>query len=101
MNIEEADTLAAMRNAMPRLAYFELDQNHRGLLAPGLIDFMPLLNEAARLGFAGIVGVEAFSRFNLAEDHADALAIWRNTFEDGDRLALQSRDLIQRAFGSP
>lgn len=34
----------------------------------------------------------------LAADHADALAIWRDTFEDGDAFALQSLDLIHRPF---
>ena len=100
MNIEEADLLAAIRDAGPRLAYFELDQNHRGMMSPGLIDFAPLLAEVERLGFSGIVGVEAFSRSRLAPDHADALAIWRDTFEDGDALALQSLDLIRRAFAA-
>jgi D-psicose/D-tagatose/L-ribulose 3-epimerase len=100
MNIEEADLLAAIRAACPRLAYFELDQNHRGMMSPGLIDFVPLLVEVERLGFGGIVGVEAFSRSNLAPDHADALAIWRDTFEDGDELALQALDLIRRAFAA-
>jgi D-psicose/D-tagatose/L-ribulose 3-epimerase len=101
MNIEEADLRAALAAALPRLVYFELDQNHRGLLRPGLVDFAPLLADLAASGFAGIVGVETFSRYNLAADHADALAIWRNTFEDGDAVALQSRDLIREAFGRP
>jgi D-psicose/D-tagatose/L-ribulose 3-epimerase len=70
-------------------------------MSPGLIDFAPLLAEVAGLGFTGIVGIEAFSRSGLAEDHADALAIWRDMFDDGDTLALQSLDLIQRAFGNP
>jgi len=101
MNVEESDLGAALAAALPRLAYFELDQNHRGALAPGLIDFAPLLAALAKSKFGGIVGVEAFSRFHLAPDHADALAIWRNMFEDGDVLALQSRDLIHGAFGRP
>jgi D-psicose/D-tagatose/L-ribulose 3-epimerase len=70
------------------------------MISPGLIDFLPLLVEVERLGFGGIVGVEAFSRSNLAPDHADALAIWRDTFEDGDELALQALDLIRRAFNA-
>lgn len=101
MNIEESDLAGALAAALPRLAYFELDQNHRGALAPGLVDFAPLLATLAASGFAGIVGVEAFSRRILAPDHADALAIWRTTFEHGDALALQSSELISRAFGEP
>lgn len=45
MNVEEADMLTAIRAAGPRLAYFELDQNHRGMMSPGLIDLPPLLAE--------------------------------------------------------
>jgi D-psicose/D-tagatose/L-ribulose 3-epimerase len=101
MNVEEADMAAAIRDALPRLAYFELDQNHRGPMSPGLIDMASLLAQLRRAGFSGIVGVEAFTRHHLADDHANALAIWRNTFEDGDALARQSLNLIRDAFGHP
>jgi D-psicose/D-tagatose/L-ribulose 3-epimerase len=98
MNIEEASMLDALRMALPRLAYFELDQNHRGTLEDGLIDFRPLLAELAHQRFDGIVGIEAFSRSTLAEDHADALAVWRTTFADGHVLARDGMQLIDAAF---
>jgi len=98
MNLEEVSLVDAVRQALPRLAYFELDQNNRGSLSAGLIDFAPLLAELARLGYSGIIGIEAFSRQSLAEDHADALAIWRETFTDGNAVAEQGMQLIDHAF---
>jgi D-psicose/D-tagatose/L-ribulose 3-epimerase len=100
MNIEEASLMDALRKALPRLAYFELDQNHRGSLDEGLIDFRPLLAELARQRFDGIVGIEAFSRSTLADDHADALAVWRTTFADGHGLAAAGMRLIDATFPS-
>jgi D-psicose/D-tagatose/L-ribulose 3-epimerase len=98
MNIEEASLLEAVRMSLPRLAYFELDQNHRGSLDGGLVDFRPLLAELARREFDGIIGIEAFSRATLAEDHANALAVWRTTFRDGDAVATEGMRLIDAAF---
>jgi hypothetical protein len=36
----------------------------------------------------------------MMPDHADALAIWRDTFEDGDRLAREGFAMIVGAFGA-
>ena len=99
MNVEEVDLLEAIRNAMPRLGYFELDQNHRGPLTPGLIAFAPLLEELRSLDYSGIVGIEAFSRVILDPEHADALAIWRNTYADGNDVAADGMRMIRSAFG--
>ena len=99
MNLEEVNLLQAIRDAMPRLAYFELDQNHRGPLSPGLIAFAPLLEELESLDYSGVVGIEAFSRAILDGEHADALAIWRNTFADGSGVAADGLRMIRSAFG--
>ncbi len=75
MSIDESDPVAAIEAALPRLAYLELDQSHRGDALQGSLDLTRLVREAARRGYRGIVGVEAFSRQLLAPDHADA---WRS-----------------------
>lgn len=98
MSIEEADPEAAIRNAMPHLFYFEIDQSHRGMLTAGSIDISALLRATAGGGYGGIVGIEAFTRGRMEEDHAGALAIWRETFDDGGRLAREGLDLIRNAM---
>ena len=61
MNIEEADPLAALEKALPHLAYFELDQNDRGPVDRGVIDFVPYLQRLKAAGYDDLIGVEAFS----------------------------------------
>ena len=36
----------------------------------------------------------------MMPDHADALAIWRDTFDDGDRLAREGFAMIAAVFGA-
>ena len=74
MSIEERSPADALRAAVPKLFYFELDQSHRGDLGAGSLDLERLTRCAAEAGYRGIVGVEAFSRSRMAPDHADALA---------------------------
>ena len=51
MHIEEADMGRALDVALPHLAYFELDQNHRGHPDQGAIDFEPLLTRLFKAGY--------------------------------------------------
>jgi D-psicose/D-tagatose/L-ribulose 3-epimerase len=96
MHIEEADMLQALEAALPRLAYFELDQNDRGRPDRGAIDFGPLLARLFEAGYADILGIEAFSRNVIGADIGGAIGIWRDLFEDGDVVARSGIALIQR-----
>jgi D-psicose/D-tagatose/L-ribulose 3-epimerase len=98
MSIEERSPADALRAAIPKLFYFELDQSHRGDVGAGSLDLEQLTRCAAEAGYRGIVGVEAFSRSRMAPDHADALAVWHDAFEDADALAASALALINRAF---
>ena len=51
MKIEEADMLQALDAALPYLACFELDQNHRGRPDQGAIDFAALLGRLFAAGY--------------------------------------------------
>nr|WP_275897807.1 sugar phosphate isomerase/epimerase family protein [Pseudotabrizicola algicola] len=99
MSIEEADVPSAVLRALPRLGYFELDQSHRGRLDQGSLDLAAMSAPLVAAGYDGLVGVEAFARSRLADDHANALAIWRNHFDDADGFACNAMDMIRNIFG--
>ena len=100
MSIEEPRPFAAIVRAIPHLAYFELDQSHRGDARDGSLDLAAWCAAAARAGYDGIVGVEAFTRQFMTEDHADLLAIWNRAFEDGTRVAENFMGVIRQGFGT-
>nr|WP_210258704.1 MULTISPECIES: sugar phosphate isomerase/epimerase family protein [unclassified Devosia] len=94
MNIEEDDMMATLELALPHLAYFEIDQNHRGLLSRGTIQFSPLLQRLKAAEYSGLVGVEAFSSAISHPDITAGVGAWRNMFEDGDEVAREGIELM-------
>jgi len=100
MAIEERDPIAAAQAALPKLGYFELDQSHRGRLDEGSLDLRAMAEPVRQSGYQGLIGVEAFARSRLAPDHANALSVWRDQFEDGTALARQAMSLIREIFGT-
>jgi len=98
MSIEESDPHSAIRNAFSKIGYFELDQSHRGYLDQGSLQLSGWLGQLKELDYCGIIGIEAFSASRMAPDHAAALAVWRDVFADGDRLARDGMQLIRAVF---
>ncbi len=96
MNIEEDDMMEALELALPHLGYFEIDQNNRGLLSRGAIDFSPLLQRLKEAEYAGLIGVEAFSSAISHPDIAAGVGAWRNLFENGDDVAREGVELMER-----
>lgn len=97
MNIEEAGMLQAIDAALPHLAYFEIDQNHRGLATEGAIDFTPLLGRLFEAGYKGVIGIEAFSNAVTGADIAAGIGIWRDLFSNGDEVAQAGMAVIKSA----
>jgi D-psicose/D-tagatose/L-ribulose 3-epimerase len=87
MNMEETDMLAALKRALPYLVYFEMDQNDRGLLDRGAIDFRPMLQVLKDSGYSEIIGAEAFSSAVSGPDVARGVSAWRPLFTHGDEVA--------------
>jgi D-psicose/D-tagatose/L-ribulose 3-epimerase len=96
MNIEEDDMMAALETALPYLAYFEIDQNHRGILTRGTLNFAPFLVRLKEVGYDGLVGVEAFSSAVSHPDIVAGVGAWRNMFEHGDQVASEAIELLKR-----
>ncbi|MEY4102425.1 MAG: hypothetical protein RIR88_559 [Actinomycetota bacterium] len=95
MAVEEADMLAAITLALPKLGYLELGQSGRGNLSTGAVDVVEVVLHAAQLGYTGLFGVEAFSRSILPEFVSDALAIWREPYLSGADLAAGAAQVIR------
>lgn len=96
--IEEADPVAAVQAALPEIGYFELGQSHRGRLDQGSLDLAAMSVPLEKAGYNGWIGIEAFARSRLKDDHANALAIWRDHFDDADGLARNAMDTIRKIF---
>ena len=100
MAIEERDTAAAIRTAMPRLGYIELGQSGRGMLSTGSVDVPAVVRGALDAGYTGRWGVEAFSAQLLPEPAQQALAIWRPAYRDGTVLAADAARIIAAGHAS-
>ena len=97
MAIEETDMSAAIRTALPKLAFLELGQSGRGALSTGVVDIAAVVRQALDDGYEGRWGVEAFSRRNLDRAAADMLSIWRNPFIDGPAAAKDTAQFLLAA----
>ena len=95
MNIEEDSMMGALETALPYLGYFEIDQNHRGLLSRGTIEFPALLQRLKAAGYDQLVGVEAFSSAISHPDIAAGVAGWRPLFFNGDEVAKEARSIFE------
>jgi D-psicose/D-tagatose/L-ribulose 3-epimerase len=96
MNIEEVDMMQALKKALPHLAYFELDQNDRGPLDRGQIDFQPLLAFLKNEGYDKLIGVEAFSNAVSGPDIVRGVSAWRDLFRSGDEIAASAARVLSR-----
>jgi len=100
MNIEEDDMIAAVAEALPRLGYLEIEQNHRGELRRGHIALPELLAGIVAAGYRGRFGLEAFTVSALDPAHANGLAVWRDVLDRDTRIAEDAYELLSAAFAS-
>ena len=75
MNMEDPDIAAAIIAAGPRLAHFQANENHRGFIGSGHVDWPAVAAALARIGYAGPISLEPFRRSD--ERMGVPLAQWR------------------------
>jgi D-psicose/D-tagatose/L-ribulose 3-epimerase len=100
MHIEEADAAAAIRACGSRLRYFHVNENHRGYVDTGSIDFAPVFRALATAEYDGVIAVEAFSSSTCSPTVAGNAAIWRSVFEDGEDVARRALDFLKAGMAS-
>jgi D-psicose/D-tagatose/L-ribulose 3-epimerase len=96
MNMEEDDLPAAIRLAAPHLIHFQANENHRGFLGTGHLDWPALCRALADIGYAGAITLEPFRR----TDHrlSVPLAQWRPPTHDEDPDLAYSAALLRGAL---
>ena len=55
MNMEENDLPEAIRHAAPHLMHFQANENHRGFLGTGHIDWPPICRALFDVAYAGVI----------------------------------------------
>lgn len=96
MNMEENDLPEAIRDAAPHLMHFQANENHRGFLGTGHLDWPPICRALFGIGYAGAVTLEPFRR----TDHALSvpLAQWKPPAFDEDADLRRSGDFLRAAL---
>lgn len=96
MNMEEDDLPAAIRTAAPRLIHFQANENHRGFLGTGHLDWPALCRTLIDVGYTGAITLEPFRR----TDHrlSVPLAQWRPPSRDEDADLAHSAALLRGAL---
>ena len=82
MNMEENDMAEAIRHAAPHLIHFQANENHRGFLGTGHIDWPPICRALFEIAYDGVITLEPFRR----TDHSLSvpLAQWKPPHYDED-----------------
>ena len=62
MNMEDDDIADAIRAAAGHIAHFQANENHRGYLGTGHIDWTATLRSLDDVGYAGTISLEPFRR---------------------------------------
>jgi D-psicose/D-tagatose/L-ribulose 3-epimerase len=100
MHIEEPDAAAAIRACGSRLRYFHVNENHRGYLDAGSIDFVPVFRALVAAKYEGVIAFEAFSSSTCSPTVAGKAAVWRSVFEDSEDIARQALDYLKAGMAS-
>lgn len=82
MNMEEWDLAQAIRDTGKRLFHFQANENNRGFVGSGHIDWPPIARALADVGYDGPIVLEPFRRDD--EDAGVTLAQWRAPVKDED-----------------
>jgi|BEDMetMinimDraft_2_1075160.scaffolds.fasta_scaffold00535_8 D-psicose/D-tagatose/L-ribulose 3-epimerase len=94
MNIEENDQSTPVHECQDYLGYVHINENHRGYLGSGSLDFTSLFHALADIKYTGPIAFESFSSAVISEDFRSSLAIWRDLWTDSKDLASRAKTFI-------
>ena len=93
MNMEEDDLPEAIRLAGAHLLHFQANENHRGFLGSGHLDFSPICRALAAIRYTGPITLEPFRRDDRRL--GVPLAQWRPPERDEDADLRRSAEVLR------
>jgi len=87
MQIEEADSAEAIRQAGQHIGHVHASASHRGLLGSDQVDWIGVLGALQEIGYSGDIVIESFSKDNTVI--ARAASIWRDLYDSPAQLAVE------------
>ena len=96
MNMEDPDIATAIRDAGRRMVHFQANENNRGFIGAGHIDWPGVARALRDIGYAGPITLEPFRRDD--ERPGVPLAQWRAPEKDEDQDLAASIDVLDGAL---
>jgi D-psicose/D-tagatose/L-ribulose 3-epimerase len=98
MNMEDPDPGDAIRRAGNRLVHFQANENHRGFVGSGHVDWPGVARALAAVGYRGPITLEPFRRDD--ERPGVPLAQWRAPVRDQDDELAASASFLRATLAS-
>ena len=98
MNMEEQSLAAATLRAGPRIAYVQANENHRGFVGTGHVDWPAFVEALVQTGYRGPIGLEPFRRNDGRL--GVPLAQWRPPMENEDGRLAESAAFLRRLIAA-
>jgi len=90
--------LPQLMNVSSRLGYFHIGESPRGYLGTGNIFLRNMWRALARMEYSVPLVFESFSNVIVSPFVTEALAIWRNQWEEGEDVAKHALAFIQSVW---
>jgi D-psicose/D-tagatose/L-ribulose 3-epimerase len=94
MNIEEASSANAIVRTGANLGYFHVNENHRGYLGTGTINFAQIFDALLAIRYKGAVSVEAFNNAAMGDKLRAILGSWRDVWTDDMAFARHAKSFL-------
>ena len=95
-NIEEKDTIAALKSTLPSVTHIHISENDRGTPGRGHAPIVEAIRTARTAGYKGWLTVEAFG--HALPDIAAATRVWRPLFGSYEEVTTEAITLIRHAL---
>jgi D-psicose/D-tagatose/L-ribulose 3-epimerase len=98
MNMEDRDIAAAIRKAGKRMIHFQANENHRGFVGDGHIDWPAVARAIVAVGYDGPITLEPFRRDDVAP--GICVAQWRAPHRNEDKELAASCAFLEATLAS-